>query len=447
MVAATSRSPGRRPTETRCVGWPARRRTSRRPHAVEDCPTARRACRLRARRSGGHARYAPRPPRRGDQLLLGELADRLQHREPGSARGPVGDEQRLAHQRIQQIKDGVIVGSSNPATAQALSRSNPPANTEHRSSSAFSGIVEQVVGPLPRRGAASGGVQGPAATRPAAGIGHRDDHAPPSAVIDAIRDAANSMANGIPSRRRQISPTVRSDRLRSPARHCGHARRTDSTAVPTVQRSHRATTARRRPRVLHGWWPGPSPSPTAREWPRSDRPRHRGRARSCRTPAAGPGPPARRPPTPVTRLARLLRDTQHRGDRIGHRGRIGRPRPVRKAIPRLGIRQPAARQPPVQAGSCRRHRLRSSVTNRCARSASLISATSESRPTKLVDRGPQVPRTRIERPQRRKVRHASPAPAAETARPDSARPAAAAAPDSTRSTPLSRPAVESATRI
>ena len=74
----------------------------------------------------------------GDELFLGELADRLQHRKPGPPRRPVGDQQRLAHQSVQQIQHGVVVESSNPATAQALWRSNPPANTEHRSSSDFS---------------------------------------------------------------------------------------------------------------------------------------------------------------------------------------------------------------------------------------------------------------------------------------------------------------------
>jgi hypothetical protein len=50
------------------------------------------------------------------ELVLGELADRLQHRKPGSTRRPVGDQQRLAHQGIQQIQGGeVIIGTHDGA--------------------------------------------------------------------------------------------------------------------------------------------------------------------------------------------------------------------------------------------------------------------------------------------------------------------------------------------
>ena len=45
----------------------------------------------------------------GDELFLGELADRLQHRKPGPPRRPVSDQQRLAHQRIEQIQGGEVV--------------------------------------------------------------------------------------------------------------------------------------------------------------------------------------------------------------------------------------------------------------------------------------------------------------------------------------------------
>ena len=48
----------------------------------------------------------------GDELFLGELADRLQHRKPGPPRRPVSDQQRLAHQGIEQIQGGeVIIGT------------------------------------------------------------------------------------------------------------------------------------------------------------------------------------------------------------------------------------------------------------------------------------------------------------------------------------------------
>ena len=46
----------------------------------------------------------------GDELFLGELADRLQHRIAGPPRGPISNEQRLAHQGIEAIQDHVVVG-------------------------------------------------------------------------------------------------------------------------------------------------------------------------------------------------------------------------------------------------------------------------------------------------------------------------------------------------
>ena len=45
----------------------------------------------------------------GDELFLGELADRLQHRIPGPPRGPLGHQQRLAHKGVEYLEDGVLV--------------------------------------------------------------------------------------------------------------------------------------------------------------------------------------------------------------------------------------------------------------------------------------------------------------------------------------------------
>jgi hypothetical protein len=44
-----------------------------------------------------------------DEFIFGELANRLQHRKPGSPRAPIGDEQRLADQRVEQIEYGVAI--------------------------------------------------------------------------------------------------------------------------------------------------------------------------------------------------------------------------------------------------------------------------------------------------------------------------------------------------
>ena len=53
-----------------------------------------------------------------------------------------------------------------------------------------------------------GDVPAHAAIRPAAGIDHRAGSRSSAGVIDTIRDAANSIARGMPSRRRQISTTA-----------------------------------------------------------------------------------------------------------------------------------------------------------------------------------------------------------------------------------------------
>jgi hypothetical protein len=44
-----------------------------------------------------------------DELLLGKLADRFQHPVSGPPRRPVGDQQRLTHQSIQQIQKGEVI--------------------------------------------------------------------------------------------------------------------------------------------------------------------------------------------------------------------------------------------------------------------------------------------------------------------------------------------------
>ena len=86
----------------------------------------------------------------GGELFLGELADRLQHREPGPPGGPVGDQQRLAHQRVQQIEDGVVVDvieSGHRAGAFEVESAG-----EHRTplQQLLLRVIEVVVGPRHR---------------------------------------------------------------------------------------------------------------------------------------------------------------------------------------------------------------------------------------------------------------------------------------------------------
>ncbi len=84
----------------------------------------------------------------GDELFLGELADRLQHRKPGPPRRPVGDQQRLAHQGIEQIQGGeVIIGTHDGAgTLQVESPGEHRTPLQQR----LFRVVEQVVGPRHR---------------------------------------------------------------------------------------------------------------------------------------------------------------------------------------------------------------------------------------------------------------------------------------------------------
>jgi hypothetical protein len=81
----------------------------------------------------------------GGELLLGELADRLQHRIPGPPRRPVGHQQRLAHQGIEQIQGGeVIIGTHGGAgTLQVESPGEHRTPLQQR----FLRVIEVVVGP------------------------------------------------------------------------------------------------------------------------------------------------------------------------------------------------------------------------------------------------------------------------------------------------------------
>ena len=81
----------------------------------------------------------------GDELFLGELADRLQHRKPGPPRRPVSDQQRLAHQGVQQIQGGeVIIGTHDGASTVQVESTG-----EHRTpiQQRLFRLVEQLVGP------------------------------------------------------------------------------------------------------------------------------------------------------------------------------------------------------------------------------------------------------------------------------------------------------------
>ena len=85
-----------------------------------------------------------------DEVLLGELANRLQHGVSGPPRGPLGDQQRLAHQGVEQIQRRVLVeviGSGYRTSAFKVETAR-----EHRTpcQQFHFGVVEQVVGPRHR---------------------------------------------------------------------------------------------------------------------------------------------------------------------------------------------------------------------------------------------------------------------------------------------------------
>ncbi len=139
----------------------------------------------------------------GHKLFLGELADRLQHRKSGPPRGSVGDQQRLAHQRIQQIQHGVVVGVVESGHRAGALEIEP--TREHRTplQQRLLRVVEVVVGPC------HGVAQGLVAFRPAPGadqqpepliktithLARRHRRHPRNRQLDRQRDAVQATAN------------------------------------------------------------------------------------------------------------------------------------------------------------------------------------------------------------------------------------------------------------
>jgi hypothetical protein len=132
-----------------------------------------------------------RPPQRGAQVdllqvavfgqpLLPELADRLQHREPGVAGRGLGPEhQRLVDQRGQAVED---VQPELGGVAYRLDGLEGPAAGEHRQPGKQSplGVREQVVAP------GDGPAQGPLPAREGPGPGGQQREAPLQAGQDLL---------------------------------------------------------------------------------------------------------------------------------------------------------------------------------------------------------------------------------------------------------------------
>ena len=116
-----------------------------------------------------------------------------------------------------------------------------------------------------------------------------------------------------------------------------------------------------------------------------------------------PCPPTRRPPTSAHGLARLLGDAQHRRHCVGYRRRVGdrgqleKPDTVRELIGQT--RRDLGRQPGLADPAYPGQRHQPMSLDRRLHLGDLGLA-----PDEACGRRPQIPRTRIECPQRRKVR-------------------------------------------
>ena len=71
------------------------------------------------------------------ELLVGELTDRLEHRKPRLARCLLSDDQRFAHQCIEQIDDSIAIHFRTRYRAGTF-EVEATREAEHRSSSCLS---------------------------------------------------------------------------------------------------------------------------------------------------------------------------------------------------------------------------------------------------------------------------------------------------------------------
>ena len=217
------------------------------------------------------------------------------------------------------------------------------------------------------------------------------------------------MANGIPSRRWQIScDRDRLDRPRSRGATLRARSTNRSTAVSTSSDRTRHSCSSTTPESFTAGGHDPAPSPTAA--------RIASIRSACRIEDVLAVVEHQQPDSALERrghrlrdrLARLLGDTQHRGDRIGNRGRIAHRRQFENPYPVWEFVCQSAQRPPVPAGLADPADAGQALPSRCARSAVLISATSESRPMKLVVAGRRFPGLVSSARNWRKIRRAGP---------------------------------------
>ena len=374
-------------------------------------PAKWRACAVttpRFRRAAGH------------QLLLGELPDRLQHRKPCPPSRPCRPPAATCaptRRARSRTASSPLSESPYPATAQALSRSNPPANTEHRCQQRLLGVIEQVIRPRHRMAQRLVACPTRAATRPAASeppiktiphlAGSHRRH-PRRGQLDSQRNPIQALTNSRRPRPPHSPSTIEKPGAMPCARSTNRltARRADSRG--RVQRAHWAHLLRGDVRVLHGWWPCTLTGCRTHEGG-LDPHRRRRRARCSQLSTTNSRTLAlqrSRPPTPMNSSCPARSgDAQHGGHRVGHRRRIGdrcqleKPNPVRELIAQL-----ARRPPNCEARLANSHQPRSASPAGEPSPPLRSRRASDSRPIKLVAAGRTLARRRIQRPQRRKVR-------------------------------------------
>ena len=207
----------------------------------------------------------------------------------------------------------------------------------------------------------------------------------------SIRAAASSIASGMPSSRRQISPTASASSARR-ARSRGTAARARSTNSATASPLRPSRIAERRHR--------PEPLAVEPQALAARRQHLHARARAQRSPRrarrAGveevlavvehqqqlPAAQALDDALVHVDCPALRRTAQRGGDRIGHRVRVADRRELARTTRRRGYSADhLGRRPAARGGSCRRRPTPVSVTSRASASASAIAASSSSRPT------------------------------------------------------------------
>ncbi len=300
MVAATRAATRRPPTESRSEIGQFGHEPRRRLRAAVDCPTTPPG-QLRGPRSRRHEPCGHRRQRRLPQVGPRRTGGSSPASSIGSARGPLRNNQRLAHQRIEQVEHFELVGvtRSRPPRTHRRGRNRPRRPNIAGADLFRPGRAGRTT--RPPCDATSDAAPDHAATRPTTGNVDRVDPAPPrpSSTPSAMPPTRWPTEYRPAGGRSRPPRTLRRGRpTRNPRPQPGRDRQRDPLPQSRLRRRRPATEqpagARRRGRALRGWSPEFAPSSTAPGSCRSTRPpRHEG-AHSCRGPTAASCPPSPR---------------------------------------------------------------------------------------------------------------------------------------------------------